>query len=425
MRVKVKDINSNPFRDLSNYPMDERKIEVLKISINKTGFWSNILIRRDPDDSTKYQLAYGHHRLRAITELEIEEIDVPVKDLSDITMLRIMADENFEFDGRDMRVINQTVESAKSFIEDHIKSKDIDYHKLDDWCRDLFNEEQGFNVAMGKGLSQEGQPLSIGRSVIQTFLGSNWKKTTIDLALKALEGSTSKDAPLPEKKIKVNTTISREALEKLGDVGKARAFAETISRDPNCRAAYPTEEIQTKVVTELLNENKELTPSILTNKLKEKAKEKIDTAVEINPSDTLFLDEMSGRIGNKSKKLLSEITKIHRRVKELPDFRTERVLTRLMVQSLVNDLYTMEYTIKNHREELENYFNIVPDKGCIAYSIYPTCTDFAVTKIPEILDFDKGEIEGIDYHTTLDEDEMLWVNSWIADRKKEASEDDQ
>ena len=43
MKVQVKDIKPNPFRNLSNYPIDQEKVETLLASIQDTGFWDNLV----------------------------------------------------------------------------------------------------------------------------------------------------------------------------------------------------------------------------------------------------------------------------------------------------------------------------------------------------------------------------------------------
>ncbi|GAH85311.1 unnamed protein product [marine sediment metagenome] len=53
MKVKIKDLEPNPFRDMDHYPINPEKIESLKNSISQTGFWDNILARKsNGKDST-------------------------------------------------------------------------------------------------------------------------------------------------------------------------------------------------------------------------------------------------------------------------------------------------------------------------------------------------------------------------------------
>ncbi len=73
---------------------------MLKASIRTTGFWDNLLVRKA---GTAFEVAYGHHRLEALRELVKEslideefELELPVRNLDDATMIRIMASENVE-----------------------------------------------------------------------------------------------------------------------------------------------------------------------------------------------------------------------------------------------------------------------------------------------------------------------------------------
>ena len=117
MNVDVEKIDTNPYRNIGKYPINREKVEALKTSIGQTGFWDNILIR---PNGNRFQLAYGHHRLVAIKELGIENVDVPVRDLDDATMLRIMANENMDEWRASPAVINETVFAAKKFIDSEL-----------------------------------------------------------------------------------------------------------------------------------------------------------------------------------------------------------------------------------------------------------------------------------------------------------------
>jgi len=118
MRVKIIDLYPNPFRDLKNYPIDRKKIEILKDSIDDTGFWDNILAR---EHKGKIQIAYGHHRLIALQELYKDKpdksVNIPVKDLSDALMIKIMANENMEDWRSTPAIIDETVKVVKEFLE--------------------------------------------------------------------------------------------------------------------------------------------------------------------------------------------------------------------------------------------------------------------------------------------------------------------
>lgn len=96
MKILVRDLLPNPFRDLTRYPIDPEKIECLKTSIDLTTFWDNLLARSSPTQPGKYELAYGVHRRQALLDLKTTEIDIPIRDLSDADMMKIMAHENMQ-----------------------------------------------------------------------------------------------------------------------------------------------------------------------------------------------------------------------------------------------------------------------------------------------------------------------------------------
>ena len=119
---KVKDIKSNPFRDLSLYPLNDEKIIVLRESIRTTGFWDNLVARINAKDSP--ELAYGHHRLKAVEDEFGDDyiVNLIVRDLNDTQMLQMMARENMEDWGTSFPVVLDTIRVAvKAFAEGKVK----------------------------------------------------------------------------------------------------------------------------------------------------------------------------------------------------------------------------------------------------------------------------------------------------------------
>lgn len=170
MRVQIKDLKPNPFRDMENYPIIPEKIRSLINSIKETGFWDNILARKN---NGKIEIAYGHHRLIVLEKLfkPDDYVDIPIKELDDSTMIRIMANENIESWGIIPKVIYETVRVTKKFLEKHpeiVKGliKKGAYH--------------GTNI-------NKLTKLLIGNEVISRFLGKNWSTSRVTLALHNLE----------------------------------------------------------------------------------------------------------------------------------------------------------------------------------------------------------------------------------------------
>ena len=93
VNVPIADIDPNPHRDLSTYPWIERKVEMLKRSIEGVGFWEGVIVRLK---GKRVECAFGHHRIEAARRLGIDKIPVIVRDLSDEEMLRFMGRENGE-----------------------------------------------------------------------------------------------------------------------------------------------------------------------------------------------------------------------------------------------------------------------------------------------------------------------------------------
>jgi ParB-like chromosome segregation protein Spo0J len=115
--VPLSKIVANPFRKLGEYDIEKEKIEALKGSMERTGFWENVVARKRGD---VYELAYGHHRWEAFKEKfgEKASMNLIVRDIDDDDMLRIMADENMnEFD-HSVKVANATIEAVVNAYAD-------------------------------------------------------------------------------------------------------------------------------------------------------------------------------------------------------------------------------------------------------------------------------------------------------------------
>lgn len=58
MKVKLKAIKPNPFRDFTNYPNQENKLKSLEVSIKDMGFWDKLIVSENGDC---IELVYGYH----------------------------------------------------------------------------------------------------------------------------------------------------------------------------------------------------------------------------------------------------------------------------------------------------------------------------------------------------------------------------
>lgn len=178
MKVKIKNLEPNPFRDIENYPIDQEKVEYLINSIDETGFWDNILARKKDD---KFELAYGHHRLVALKKIfqPDDEVDIPVKKISDEIMIKIMANENNELWGTSIKIIDETVRVVRQYLERKYIFKNIPPRKPGSHS---FKAFEGLPLPQPKETKH-----SIIAWQISNWLGRGWPERRVYHSLERLE----------------------------------------------------------------------------------------------------------------------------------------------------------------------------------------------------------------------------------------------
>jgi len=201
MLIKVKNIKPNPFRKIEKYPIDRAKVEALKTSIKDTSFWDNILARKV---NGHYEIAYGHHRWIAIKELGIKLIDIPIRQIDDYLMVKIMAEENLNWT-TSPTVVNETVLAAKEFLDGELAKYET-WNNVNKSIKVMFASNRQF---------QEVKKAGVGQTTILKFLGGNWKQWKIQEALKVLDG---------EKR----GIFNRKAIESVGNMDRMRAFSQAV-----------------------------------------------------------------------------------------------------------------------------------------------------------------------------------------------------
>jgi len=117
-QVRLRDIKANPNRQFSIYSIREDKVARLIESINKTGFWKNVIGRRK---GNKVEIAYGHHRIEAARRVYKPEDTIPIviEDLSDADMLDMMIRENAEEYNCPTAAIDDSVRAARDYLKAH------------------------------------------------------------------------------------------------------------------------------------------------------------------------------------------------------------------------------------------------------------------------------------------------------------------
>lgn len=195
MKIAVRDLKPNPFRRMDKgYPIDRKKVQSLKDSITETSFWDNIIARKVDGH---FELAYGHHRWVALKELGIEEINIPIRDLDDRTMLKIMANENMEQWAWNVGVINETIEAVRDFIKKSGAPATFDWQK-------------GIEDFLGKGWS--GQVIKSALATIAADAVTEEQEAESEAEVKEAVEEAKETKTKPKKK-RVKRAVSRKAVE--------------------------------------------------------------------------------------------------------------------------------------------------------------------------------------------------------------------
>jgi len=239
MKVKLKDLHSNPWRSFEDYPLVEWKVDALRNSIKAFTFWENLLVRNNVTDLNpdgEFQLAYGHHRLQA-AKLELGEDyvgDLAVKELSDETMLKILLEENNDIyveNGKlNVKAFDSGIKQAWEYL---IKLSSPDYKT---------QKKGGPHVLHFKGLPipeeqrtdpENGYKYSCLAKQIQEWLGENHSEELVHNSLMRLRNDGSIKYPERTKdkdgKIKVKMTtpemvLDREAVNTMPTNKAAKRF---------------------------------------------------------------------------------------------------------------------------------------------------------------------------------------------------------
>ena len=177
MKILVKDLKPNPYRKMKQYPINKEKIESLKISIEDTTFWDNLVAR---EKNGVVEIAYGHHRLIALQELDIKEIDIPIREINDAHMIKIMANENLDNWGTTPAVYTESVLVAKEYLDGELAKYESWGKAKKSYLINLLDR----NLTEGK--FQDLKKSGVGQTTLLKFLGGNWKQHIIQDALNTL-----------------------------------------------------------------------------------------------------------------------------------------------------------------------------------------------------------------------------------------------
>lgn len=210
MKIKVKDIQFNPFRNTDLVPIDPVTIEKLKSSIDDLGLWAGMTARPHPTIKGKYQIPFGHHRLVAIKELNIQEIDIAIIEISDFNMVLMMVQENMTQRGVSVEMINGTVREVKEFLDGEL-AKYESWEELPDCLMVSLDSKRDQDKATQFGnLKTKG----VGQTTILKFLKGSIPQWRIASALNLINSND----------------IDTEAVNLLDTTGRVDGFKRAIRK---------------------------------------------------------------------------------------------------------------------------------------------------------------------------------------------------
>lgn len=207
MKIKVADLEPNPFRDFDSYPIDRERVDGLKDSIEKDEYWGGIPVRPHPTKKGKYQIGCGHHRLVCLQESKVEMIEARVVPYDKLGMIRVMTNENAQYADRP-KLVNADIERVKIALDEELAK----YNKLSDMP----------DLKYFSGLKTENEFASlknrgVGRGTILTYLGKTWVKKSwmIQAALVTLKDEKA-------------GTLDRKSLETIPTIDAANKFRQAV-----------------------------------------------------------------------------------------------------------------------------------------------------------------------------------------------------
>lgn len=199
-KVHKEQLTHNPYRDMEKNPVPPHVIASLTASIEKTGFWDNVLGRpagneyngMAGDELQEYletlsevpsdmivELAYGHRRWVTLNAMDgIEIINIPIKVIDDENMLHIMCEENKDDYGADTNVLLETCRQVRVTLHEQAKA----FESFEDYAEvhSFFRTAKDWSMA-AKDIE------NIGFRRVHQFLGETWSENHIRTGFSVLK----------------------------------------------------------------------------------------------------------------------------------------------------------------------------------------------------------------------------------------------
>lgn len=174
--VPVEFILPSPVQPRRNF--DEAEMQTLTQSVKEKGILQPVLVRRNPENPSYYELIAGERRWRAAQAAQLHEIPVIVKDLSDQESLEIALVENLqrqdlspleEAEGY-RRLMEEFSHTQEKLAETVGRSRSqvanmLRLLNLPDAVKDMLDSAQ-LTAGHGRALLNAADPLGLARQVV-------------------------------------------------------------------------------------------------------------------------------------------------------------------------------------------------------------------------------------------------------------------
>lgn len=200
MKTQLSQVTNNPYRDLSAYPIMAEIINILRPSIQKTGFWGGLRARPagnqitldsgevlteeadineylteidaafDDDGNPLFEVeqAFGHHRVAAALAEDVDEADFSITYIADDIMLQMMAEENHRDATNNIAVMLETYKQTKMELEAQAGEFET------------FNEyEEKYTFFGNQKVWKNARSQGVGFQTIRKFLGESWPEAAV------------------------------------------------------------------------------------------------------------------------------------------------------------------------------------------------------------------------------------------------------
>lgn len=92
IKIRLADLLPSPCLRKDKLPILEEKVQRLMGSIHESGSSQNIVVRPSNQEG-KFEIAFGRHRVEALRRLNMEVVQVTVRDLDDVDMILLHMDD--------------------------------------------------------------------------------------------------------------------------------------------------------------------------------------------------------------------------------------------------------------------------------------------------------------------------------------------